>query len=235
MPLLNQTIAPNGASMTSTPSPKRRALTKRQREIFEFLRDKIVNRGYGPTVREIGEEFGIRSPNGVMCHLKALEKKGLIIRESNMSRAIKLASSSPRQQSVEFLGTAVSGSPIRDADSPDERVEFSDLLNGEDTVTLQVEGTAFTPLGIADGDFMIISRNQQGESDSLVIALDERDHVTICRVAEDGTTPIPAIPGAAELAKCQVIGVLAGVVRKLEIPKLAKPESNGTVSANLPA
>jgi repressor LexA len=223
------------SSPSPSPSPKRRALTKRQREIFEFLRDKIVNRGYGPTVREIGEEFGIRSPNGVMCHLKALEKKGLIIRESNMSRAIKLADGSPRQQSVKFLGTAVSGSPIRDADSPDDRVEFSDLFTGEDIVTLQVEGTAFTPLGITDGDFMIISRNQQGKSASLVIALDERDHVTICRIPEDGSTPIPAIPGASESAKYEVIGVLAGVVRKIEIPKLAEPELNGTVSANLSA
>jgi repressor LexA len=51
-------------------------LTERQLIVYEFIRDKIVHRGYGPTVREIGEHFDIRSPNGVMCHLKALEKKG---------------------------------------------------------------------------------------------------------------------------------------------------------------
>ena len=56
-------------------------LTSRQREVFEFIRDKITGRGYGPTVREIGDNFRIASPNGVMCHLKALEKKGLITRE----------------------------------------------------------------------------------------------------------------------------------------------------------
>jgi repressor LexA len=66
-------------------------LTDRQRLVYEFIRDKIRNRGYGPTVREIGEQFKISSPNGVMCHLKALEKKGLITREPNMSRAIQLA------------------------------------------------------------------------------------------------------------------------------------------------
>ena len=55
-------------------------LTERQREIYDFIRDKIESRGYGPTVREIGLNFDIKSPNGVMCHLKALEKKGLIIR-----------------------------------------------------------------------------------------------------------------------------------------------------------
>ena len=72
---------------------KKISLTRRQREIYEFLRDKIINRGYGPTVREIGQHFEIRSPNGVMCHLKALERKGLISREQNMSRAIQLADS----------------------------------------------------------------------------------------------------------------------------------------------
>ncbi|HID77315.1 MAG TPA: repressor LexA, partial [Planctomycetaceae bacterium] len=52
-------------------------LTQRQRAIYEFIRQKIRERGYGPTVREIGRQFGIQSPNGVVCHLKALEKKGL--------------------------------------------------------------------------------------------------------------------------------------------------------------
>ena len=53
-------------------------LTRRQKQVYEFIRDKIRTRGYGPTVREIGTEFDISSPNGVMCHLKAFEKKGLI-------------------------------------------------------------------------------------------------------------------------------------------------------------
>ena len=66
------------------------ALTPRQREIYNFIRGKIQGRGYGPTVREIGVHFQIKSPNGVMCHLKALQKKGLIHREPNMSRAIQL-------------------------------------------------------------------------------------------------------------------------------------------------
>lgn len=74
-------------SAARTPKPP---LTARQKQIYDFLKDKIINRGYGPTVREIGNHFKIRSPNGVMCHLKALERKGLITRESHMSRAIQL-------------------------------------------------------------------------------------------------------------------------------------------------
>ena len=70
---------------------KKNSLTTRQRAIYDFIKDKILNRGYGPTVREIGAGFKIKSPNGVMCHLKALEKKGLISREAHMSRAIQLS------------------------------------------------------------------------------------------------------------------------------------------------
>src|SRR4051812_42407181 len=65
-------------------------LTERQREIYNFIRSRIEGRGYGPTVREIGVAFDIKSPNGVMCHLKALEKKGLITRETFSARAIQL-------------------------------------------------------------------------------------------------------------------------------------------------
>ena len=72
-------------------------LTERQQAVYEFIRDKIRNRGYGPTVREIGTEFDINSPNGVVCHLKALEKKGAIKREQNLSRAIELTGRAHRR------------------------------------------------------------------------------------------------------------------------------------------
>jgi len=82
------------------------ALTPRQREIYSFIRSKIQGRGYGPTVREIGMQFDIKSPNGVMCHLKALQKKGLIHREPNMSRAIQLLDdpTGPQPSGVKLLG-----------------------------------------------------------------------------------------------------------------------------------
>jgi len=210
------------------PSPKRRALTKRQQEIFDFVRDKIVNRGYGPTVREIGTEFGIRSPNGVMCHLKALEKKGLIIRESNMSRAITLADNAPQQQSVAFLGTAVSGSPFRPAVSSDEREEFAEFLQGRDRAALHVEGSAFVSLGIADGDCLIISRDHQGTPDNLVVSLDDRHHVTLDRIPKDGGSPVPAVEGAYAAPRRQILGVLAGIVRRFDLTTQSNPETNGT-------
>ena len=71
-------------------------LTAKQQKVYDMLRDLIVKRGYGPTVREIGEHFGIKSPNGVMCHLRALERKGLITRSPNKSRAIELTQAADR-------------------------------------------------------------------------------------------------------------------------------------------
>src|SRR2546423_14588658 len=106
------------------------ALTPRQREIYHFIRSKIQGRGYGPTVREIGLQFDIKSPNGVMCHLKALQKKGLIHREPNMSRAIQLLDdpSSPRH-GLKLLGKIAAGQPIEAV----EQAEELDFLDWEDT------------------------------------------------------------------------------------------------------
>ena len=86
-------------------------LTDRQREIYEFIREKIEGRGYGPTVREIGVAFDIKSPNGVMCHLKALEKKGLLIRDAGKARAIMLAGHKPPDRGLPLLGNVAAGPP----------------------------------------------------------------------------------------------------------------------------
>src|ERR1700687_5835586 len=94
-------------------------LTDRQREIYDFIRDKIETRGYGPTVREIGLAFEIRSPNGVMCHLKALEKKGLIIREGFSARAIQLVDHRPPSAELPLLGQVAAGAPLPAVTSDD--------------------------------------------------------------------------------------------------------------------
>src|SRR5262245_63698149 len=109
--------------------PDFRSLTERQREIYDFIRDKIESRGYGPTVREIGQGFDIRSPNGVMCHLKALEKKGLIKREGFSARAIQLIDHRPQSAGLPLLGQVAAGSPT-EAIAQEDRLEFNDLFGG---------------------------------------------------------------------------------------------------------
>src|SRR6476646_7943848 len=108
---------------------KKGILTKRQQEIYDFIKDKILNRGYGPTVREIGTGFKIRSPNGVMCHLKALEKKGLITREAHMSRAIQISEPLART-SLPLKGRIAAGSPLM-AVEQDEHIDFGSLFGSD--------------------------------------------------------------------------------------------------------
>src|SRR5436305_3880757 len=103
-------------------------LTKRQKHVYEFIRDKIVNRGYGPTVREIGDQFHISSPNGVMCHLKALEKKGLITREPNMSRAIQLTAEPIEEKGLPLAGRIAAG-VLHEAIEQTERVDFEAMFS----------------------------------------------------------------------------------------------------------
>ena len=202
--------------MTTTTVNGKTSLTRRQTEIYEYLKDCIVNRGFGPTVREIGDHFQIKSPNGVMCHLKALEKKGLISRQSNMSRAIGLAQPSSRSASVAFIGTAVSGGPIQAAISSDDQVEFDGLFEGPNKGCIVVKGAAFESLGISDGDLIIIQRNANGKEGALVAALDDRHSVTICRIEGEGRQPVPAVDGAYPAPTRQILGIIIAVIRNFD-------------------
>ena len=201
-------------------SAKQAALTKRQQEIYEFLKDRIHNRGYGPTVREIGIHFKIRSPNGVMCHLKALEKKGLIHRESNMSRAIGLTEGRPvATMSLPLIGTATGGERLQTAVSSAERVDFKGVFQGKNKACLNVLGSTFSALGICDGDCIIVDRGVQGEPGALIAALDDQHRLTLCRIQENGKQPVPAVSESSGAATRQVLGVVAGVVRNcLTVP-----------------
>src|SRR5947199_3367134 len=100
-------------------------LTPRQPEIYDFIRSKIDSRGYGPTVREIGEAFDIKSPNGVMCHLKALETKGFIIRTGFRARAIQLTDHRRFSAGLPLLGLVAAGTPTQ-AVANQERLDFND-------------------------------------------------------------------------------------------------------------
>jgi len=116
-------------------------LTDRQRKVYEFIREKILTRGYGPTVREIGDHFRIRSPNGVMCHLKALEKKELIDREANMSRAITLMEPL-RYTGLPIKGRIAAGKLHEAVEQEEEEVAFTALFNNDrrDLFALEVQG-----------------------------------------------------------------------------------------------
>jgi repressor LexA len=158
-----------------------------------------------------------------MCHLKALERKGLISREQNMSRAIQLSDSPQNRLSVSLIGSAASGGPIQPSVSSDEMISFSAMFEGTDVACLKVEGNAFAPLHISNGDFLIINREAPVQAGCHVAALDDRHSVIICTVQEGTNHLTPAIAGAYSSTTRQVLGVITGVVRKFKVPAIPVP------------
>jgi repressor LexA len=196
-------------------------LTEKQKRIYDFIRSKIETRGYGPTVREIGEGFGIQSPNGVMCHLNALVKKGLITRKGRSARAIQLVDYRPPSAELPFLGAVAAGSPIEAAgQTADERLNFGDLFCGPEHYALKVRGRSMIDDHIDDGDFVVIRKQETAENGERVVAMidgdvtlkrfhRERGHVRL-DPANRAMDPIVLNPDS----NAKILGVLVGVLRK---------------------
>jgi repressor LexA len=194
-------------------------LTERQKEIYHFIRQKIEKRGYGPTVREIGLAFEIKSPNGVMCHLKALEKKGLITREEHSARAIQLVDHRPPAQGLPFLGKVAAGAPIQ-ANEQNERLEVDALFSGPDRFVLKVKGESMINSHIQDGDYVVIQQQKDAANGEHVVAMidndvtlkrfyKEKDHIRL-EPANDKMASIIVDPSQ----DIQILGILVGVLRK---------------------
>jgi len=199
-------------------SPKP-SLTIRQREIYEFVKDKILNRGYGPTVREIGTEFDIRSPNGVMCHLKALEKKGLITREAHMSRAIQLTGSLHKRSALPLAGQIAAGSPLL-AQEQSERIDFGKLFDAEEHFCLRVKGDSMIEDQIAEGDYVIVRGQQTCRNGDIVVALVDGDDATLKRFYKEKDR-VRLEPANSKMKpifskNVEVLGVVVGVVRQFK-------------------
>lgn len=196
-------------------------LTERQQAVYKFIREKIRGRGYGPTVREIGLQFGISSPNGVVCHLKALERKGLITREPNMSRAIQLAAEPIEVRSLPLAGRIAAG-VLHEAVEQNERVAFDEMFNPEDQdlIVLQVVGDSMIEDQIADGDFVVIRRQKVARKGQIVVAITDEGEATLKRwFPEKNRIRLEPANSAMKpifVRDARVLGVVVGVVRKVQ-------------------
>jgi len=193
-------------------------LTQRQQGVYRFIREKIRGRGYGPTVREIGQEFGIRSPNGVMCHLKALEKTGLILREPNMSRAIQLAMEPAQERGLPLAGRIAAG-VLHEAIEQRERVDFNEIFDpaDKDLFLLEVNGDSMIEDQIADGDYVVIRRQKTARKGQIVVALTDENEATLKRWYPERNRirlePANSAMKPIFVKNARVLGVVVGVIR----------------------
>lgn len=192
-------------------------LTDRQQSVYDMIRGLIVKRGYGPTVREIGEFFGIKSPNGVMCHLRALERKGLITRSPNKSRAIELTSVADRNGNAMPMAGVVAAGPTTLAFEQNDRVDFSEMLFGEGRFILQVSGDSMIDAHITDGDYVVIQKQETAQSGQMVVAQTEDGESTLKYWFPEGEyirlQPANSSMEPIYVKNATVIGVAVGVVR----------------------
>jgi len=197
-------------------------LTKRQREILDYLNEFIQNHGYAPSLEEIGRRFNLSSLATVHKHLSNLQEKGFIRRAWNRSRSVELVPTRGGGRAVELplLGFVAAGSPI-EAVAGNETIAVPETLAGKrDSYVLRVKGDSMIDEQIRDGDFVIVEDRKTADNGEMVIALVSGTDVTLKKFyRENGRVRLqPANPAMqpimVEPDRVQVQGVVVGVMRK---------------------
>ena len=197
-------------------------LTRRQKEILDFLGRHIERRGYAPTIEEIGEHFGLSSLATVHKHLTNLQDKGFIKRAWNRSRSVELVPTRLGGRAVELplLGFVAAGSPIEAVAGSETIAVPEEMVGRRDTYVLRVRGSSMIDEQIRDGDYVIVEDRKTADNGEMVIALLAGADVTLKKFyREDGQVRLqPANPSMEALVvqadQVQVQGVVVGVLRK---------------------
>ena len=155
-------------------------LTERQQEVYEFVRECITRNGAPPTLREIGEHFGMNSTNAVRDVLSALERKGYINRSEYKSRGIELALEVRSEVRVlPVVGRVAAGSPILAIENIDQHIAVdASLVPSGEIFSLKVQGDSMHNAGIHDGDYVFVKSQKTAQPGDMVVAIIE-DEATV--------------------------------------------------------
>jgi len=208
-------------------------LTKRQEQTLDFIRRSIEERGYPPTLREIGEHMGIRSTNGVNDHLRALERKGYLRREDMKSRALRLVEdeapkTSPGDEDlieIQIVGRVAAGLPLLAEENVIDTVHIDRMLvkGVRDVFGLRVAGDSMIEAGILSGDYIFVRKQSHAERGEIVVALigdeatvkyyfPERDYI---RFQPANAQMAPILVRATDFKSTMLLGKVVGVYRSL--------------------
>jgi repressor LexA len=197
-------------------------LTKRQREILDYLQDFIQHHGYAPSLEEIGRRFGLSSLATVHKHLTNLQEKGFIKRAWNRSRSVEMVPTNAAGRALELplLGYVAAGVPIEAVASNETIAVPEDLVGRRDTYVLRVRGNSMIDEQIRDGDFVIVEDRKTAQNGETVVALLSGSDVTLKKFfRENGRVRLqPANPAMQPIFvdpdHLQVQGVVVGVMRR---------------------
>ena len=161
-------------------------LSKRQREIFDFISSYLSSHGYPPTVREIGKAVGLHSSSTVHAHLAKLETLGVLKRDPTKPRAMEVlverAKRAVRPSGLPLVGTVAAGEPILAEENIEDYLEVPDMIGGEDgDYILKVRGESMIDAGILEGDFVVVRPTETARDTEIVVALVGEDEATVKR------------------------------------------------------
>jgi len=199
-------------------------LTKRQKHIYDYIVSFIKERGYAPSIVEIGEHFGLSSPATIHKHLTNLESKGLIRRQKNLSRAIELSSSEADPFSastdIPLMGTIAAGAPVETYPMEETVSVPNDMLGRKNTYVLKVRGDSMIEEHIRDGDYVIIDERDYADNGETVVALVNNENTTLKKYFRENRY-IRLQPANSEMEPIMVPaeqvtiqGVVIGLLRK---------------------
>ena len=205
------------------------AITKRQRQVYDFIHDFVQQHGYSPSFEEIGGGLGLSSLATVHKHVSNLEKKGLLKRDYNRSRSIDVLPARglfrklppkpapPTDLTLPLLGRIAAGQPIEAVAHP-ETISLGDITRSKDVFVLQVKGESMKDEHILDGDYVLVEKTEAARDGEIVVALVEGSDATLKRIYREGAkvrlqpsnsamAPI-MVPARAVQVQGRVIGVL---------------------------
>ncbi len=197
-------------------------LTKRQREILDYLDEFIQQHGYAPSLEEIGRRFSLSSLATVHKHLTNLQEKGFIRRAWNRSRSVELVPVHVGSRSLELplMGYVAAGEPIEAITSTETISVPEHFIGKRDTYVLRVRGNSMIDEQIRDGDYVIVEDRKTAQNGEMVIALLNGTEVTLKSLYRNGTTIQlqPANPAMQPIIvkedALQIQGVVVGVMRR---------------------
>ena len=172
-------MAPRPASRTTPPTPSGGPLTTRQRQVLEFIDAEVRQRGYPPSVREIGDAVGLSSPSTVHAHLAALQDKGYLRRDPSKPRAIEVTLEPSTGADIQrrpvrhvpLLGDVAAGTGVLAAEQVEELMPVPEDLTGDgELFMLRVRGESMIEAGIFDGDFVVVRVQPSADPGDVVVA-----------------------------------------------------------------